>query len=330
MTEPPTFTERESHEAGFAAIFEREIAPKLAAVDERRLALRQRRKQRIIVTVAAAAAAAVIAVAVNLLLIAKPGFGIAFGIWIVMMVGGGGYWWVSLLEKRYREILREVIIGPTCRFLGNLEYSRKPGDRFDHLKFTKLGLIGGHGSKKRVEDLFVGRHRGTDFKMVEISITSSNKHGRSTIFNGLLFEIAAPFEFSCRVIIGRDSGPIGNALGGFFKRTFAKQERVKFDHAVFEQRYEVYSDSPEEAYRLVTPGFCKTMVDLAEAYEEDSLSAAFVDNAFLLALPIAGNLFELGSIKRPAHECEQDIHDFMQSITIAHDVIDYLHGDRPA
>ena len=57
MAEQPTFTERKSHEAGFAEIFDREIAPKLGEVEKRRLGLREQRKQRVIITAAAAAAA---------------------------------------------------------------------------------------------------------------------------------------------------------------------------------------------------------------------------------------------------------------------------------
>lgn len=325
MTKQPTFTEREPHEAGFAEIFDREIAPRLGEVEEQRLGLRKQRMKRIMITAAAVAAMVVMGIILSFAL-----GGNLSGLLLALPVAGLGYWWTTFPVKRYRESLREVIIGPTVGFFENLEYSRDPGDRFDYKRFTKLGLAGGFGASVSVEDLFVGRHRGTEFKMIEAVFERRRKEYTETLFNGLLFEIAAPIEFSGRVIIGRDTGDVGNALKGFFKRTFGKQERVTFDDAAFEERYAVYSDSPDEAYRLVTPGFCKTMVDLADAYEEDSLSAAFVDNVFLLALPIPGDLFELGSIKRPATECEKDIHEFMQSITIAHRVIDYLHGDRPA
>ena len=82
-------------------------------------------------------------------------------------------------------------------------------------------------------------------------------------------------------------------------------------------------------YRLLSPGFCETMLTLADAYYAKSLGAAFVDGMFLLAVPVEGDLFEPGSIKRSVYDCEQDIHDFLEQVTIAHRVIDHLRGDRP-
>ena len=63
------------------------------------------------------------------------------------------------------------------------------------------------------------------------------------------------------------------------------------------------------------------------AYDGKSLCAGFVDGVFLLAVPVDGNLFEPGSITRSVYECEDDIHMFLEEITIAHRVIDILHGN---
>ncbi len=71
------------------------------------------------------------------------------------------------------------------------------------------------------------------------------------------------------------------------------------------------------------------MLALADAYDATSLGAAFVDGVFLLAVPVAGDLFEPGSIKRSVYDCEADIHEFLKQVTIAHRVIDHLHGNRP-
>ena len=71
------------------------------------------------------------------------------------------------------------------------------------------------------------------------------------------------------------------------------------------------------------------MVDLAKSYEKKALNAAFVDGVFLLAVPIPGNLFEPGSLSRSVYDCEEDIHTFLNQITIAHRVIDRLHDGVP-
>jgi hypothetical protein len=69
------------------------------------------------------------------------------------------------------------------------------------------------------------------------------------------------------------------------------------------------------------------MLALAEAHDDKSLGAGFVDGVFLLAVPVDGDLFEPGSVTRSVYECEDDIHKFLKEITIAHRVIDILHGN---
>ena len=158
---------------------------------------------------------------------------------------------------------------------------------------------------------------------------SSGKSGR-TVFDGLLFEIGVPLAFSGRVLIGRDVGNFANAINTFFKEKFGKKEqRVQFDDEVFEKRYEVYASDVDEARRLITPAFRHTMVSLAEAHDEKSLGAAFVDEVFLLAVPIKGDLFEPGSVTRSVYDCEDDIHEFLGHLILARRIIDHLHDDRP-
>ncbi len=62
---------------------------------------------------------------------------------------------------------------------------------------------------------------------------------------------------------------------------------------------------------------------------DESQHAAFVDGVFLLAVPVPGDFFEPGSVRRSVYDCEEDIHKFLNQITIAHRVIDRLHGEVP-
>jgi hypothetical protein len=71
------------------------------------------------------------------------------------------------------------------------------------------------------------------------------------------------------------------------------------------------------------------MLALAESYADKTLGAAFVDGVFLLAVPVKGDLFEPGSVSRSVYDCEDDIHAFLADVTIAHRVIDILHGGGP-
>ena len=87
--------------------------------------------------------------------------------------------------------------------------------------------------------------------MIDAHVQVRRKRSTDTVFDGLLFEIDVPANFSGRLIMGRDGGAVGNALKGFFKDKFGKEKRVQFDHAAFEERYEVYARDPDEAYRLM-------------------------------------------------------------------------------
>ena len=327
-----TFTEREPYERGFAEIFDRMIAPKFDDLEIERLELYRERRRRLIITIVGTTLVAVLLTIVVATLPSGSLKKIAdFVVFIVvlptLLAGYGGYHWIKKIQAGHRESLRGVIVEAVCEFFGDLEYVREPGDRFDHKRFISLGVIG-RGSWARCEDLFIGRHRDTDFKMIDAHVQVRSNRSTHTVFDGLLFEIGVPANFSGRVIMGRDGGAVGNALKGFFKDKFGKEKRITFQHAAFEERYAVYASDPDEAYRLVTPGLCDTMVALADAHDEKSLGAAFVDGAFLLAVPVSGDLFEPGSIKLSVHDCEDDIHTFLEQLTTAHRVIGYLHGDH--
>ena len=335
MADIPQFTEREPYEKGFAEVFARHIAPKLADLENERLGIFRKRQKRKVVTIAVVAVVAVLGVVAVLAMIgghlpAKNARGVAvFFFFAAAIAGAIGYRSMSKMAAAHVESLRGIVAAAVCGFFGDLEYVREPGERFDNKRFSSLGIVPS-GSWGRFEDLFVGRHHDIEFKMVEGQVVRRSKDSTYTVFDGLLFEIDVPLEFDGRIIIGRDKGRMGNALKGFFKDKFGKEKRIQFRDAAFEAHYAVYASDADEAMKLVSPGFCKNMLALADAYSETSLGAAFVDGAFLLAVPVPGNLFEPGSIEQTVYDCEDDIHEFLKEITIAHRVIDYLRGERPA
>jgi hypothetical protein len=240
--------------------------------------------------------------------------------------------WISRPAARHREELKDLVIGPICRFLGDVEYSRAAKGGFDTGRFEAAGVVGDH-NRSSLEDLFVGHHRGTGFRMVEARLRR-RRHGRrrarsTTVFKGLLFDIEVPRAFSCRVLLGSDKGGLINRMEGFFRDTFGGMERTAFEHPAFEARYEVYSDDPAAARALLTPALLDSLVALCEAAGEDVLRAAFADGRFLLALPSRRNLFEIGKLHRSLEHLEDDVETLLEQVTIPHRVIDYLHGERP-
>jgi hypothetical protein len=251
---------------------------------------------------------------------------------ILVVAAVAAIFWISRPAARHREELKDLVIAPVCRFLGDLEYSRAAKGGFDTGRFEEAGVVG-HHNRTKLEDLFTGHHRGTGFRVVEARLRRRRRRrrssGSSTVFKGLLFEIEVPTPFSCRILLTSDKGGLVNRMEGFFRDKFGDTAPVAFDHAGFEARYEVYSDDAAAARALMTPALLDSLVALCEAAEEKALRAAFADGRFLLALPNRKDLFEIGKLHRSLEHLEEDVRGLLAQVTLPHRVIDYLHGERP-
>jgi hypothetical protein len=94
---------------------------------------------------------------------------------------------------------------------------------------------------------------------------SSGKRGRTkttyhTVFNGLLLRVDAAEPFSDQVLVLRDRGMIGNAVGGWLR----SDEPVHLESARFNTTYTVYANDQVEARRLLTPTAMERCLELAE------------------------------------------------------------------
>ncbi|MDA0704007.1 MAG: DUF3137 domain-containing protein [Proteobacteria bacterium] len=332
MAKNGSITEKSPHEDGFAAVFAAEIAPRLETVEVER-----KRRQRAIRTraliVGGIAIALVVAAILGLSLQAVEAIAALAAVVLAAAVALG-WRWVFGPRKAHRDALREVLVGPVCRFLGGLRYARDPEGAVDSRRFAAHGLVADH-EESHTEDLFEGRHRGTSFRMVEARLRArhSARAGRRqhNVFQGLLFEVQVPVPFGGRTLISADRGLVADAIGGLFEAGDADRiQKVGFDDPAFESRYQTYSDDPAEARRLMSPAFRANLVALAEAHEEPPLGAAFAEGIFRLALPTKRDLFEPGSIWRPALRSESDARRLLAEVAIPIRVIDYLHGVRPS
>ena len=239
-----------------------------------------------------------------------------------------GYFVISRPVTRQRAEVKDLVIGPVCAFLGDVHYECKPSRHEpDPDRFEDLGVVPSH-SRARLEDRFIGRYRDTGFQMVEARLASGGKN-KHTVFKGLLFDIEVPKPFAGRILMIGDKGALVNKVSAFFKEKFGGLERLEFGGA-FEARYEVYTDRPEAARSLLSPGFQDTMVALAEAADRRALNAAMAEGRFLLALPHRKDLFEIGKLHRSLEHLREDVDTLVFQMTIPHRIIDFLHGDRPS
>jgi hypothetical protein len=317
----PGFTERQPYERGFAKVFAERIAPRLAELEVERRSRRRDYLWRL--------AVAVLGVPLLVGLVGVAGGAEFFGItaFVLILSVIAAVWFVTQPHRGFRDAMRGAVLPPVCEFLGGLQHARGKRASIGLRRFSESGVVG-HFTTSRLDDVFSGTYRNIGFVMGEANLRRRSGKNNRRVFRGLLFAIEVPKAFPGRVLIGRDYGGFGNAVAGWFKQ-FGGLERVELPHPRFEALYAVYSDNPEAARRWLTPDFLENWVAVAQAYQGSAIRAAFVGGEFLAALPTNRNLFESGSLSVPATRIEEDLHQVMWEITIAHRLIDFLHGDRP-
>lgn len=308
-----------SPDARFGRLFHREIAPHLPALEAERVQGRAR-----FITTAIAFACG-IPMVVWVLWPLKPVFAGFAGV----VTLAGGLHMLGREQRRFRRRLRDLVMPAICQALGDLRHSAgsAPGIPFDDLE--SLGLLPRH-NRRRIDDVFEGRHRDTDFVMAEARLRyrSSGRRSRTrTVFRGLIFAIEVPRDVPARILIAREAGAIGNRLKGWIKG-FSGLERVALPHPAFEGCFEVYSDDPAVARDIIGPAFCDAMVALAEAHEGQIIQAAFRYGWFYLTIPNRRDQFRLGSLFRPLDDLEAEAEQALEEVRIVHRVIDTLHGVR--
>ena len=328
------FIERTDLEAGFAPVFQQDVRPKLLALEEERIErLGTARKW---VALALGGAAAVIAAIVGI-------FGIeGFGLFACIAVGMLGVFGALGLRKAqssgWGSSLAEAVMPAICNHIGDLKYT-KSGGYFPLDQVRDLRLVGSY-SNSTTSDLVEGSHRGTKFEVTQAHLTSKSRDSKgntqtTTVFAGLLFHIEVPMSVSAPILITRDRGAMGNKLGEMF--SFGDKGRampkVKFDHDVFEAAFEVYSDDPDAAYRIMPPAFLDNLVAIGESEGgrkgTKAMVAGFKEDSFYLALSRSGGFMDMGKLTRPVTEMEEDLHGVFADIGIVHRIIDRLHGVTP-
>jgi hypothetical protein len=302
-------------------IFASEIAPGLPALE----AARADRLRKAYVRAAGSAFVIVLA-AIIVWLIGQPAVA---GVLLVAGAAAGAFWVLSP-ARHHREAVRALFIPPLLRYLGNIEHHRKPNDGFDLSRIRRSGITGGF-DRAKLEDLFVGSYRDTDFRMVEARLRKrrgGRRNRQPTVFSGLLCEVSVPVAFEGVVLLVGDKGTLGNRIVDEVRKRFQGIEAAPAGHAAFEARYQVYSDRPDEAGRLLQPGLVETLLALADELDRQALNCAFLEGRFVIALPQRRDLFEIGRLHRSLEHGEDDLRRLALEFTIPHRLIDNLHGER--
>ena len=300
-------------------LFERSVAPSLGDLERRRLGLRGR----YLIIVAGMLGGIVL----PLLLLQDLHYALLAAV-VALAIG---YVLLQITQRSYSNEVRRTVMPAVCAAIGDIAHGAgsAPDLNFDFLR--EIGLVPGH-NRRRIDDVFRGRHRQTGFTMAEVRLRRerhSGKHSSHTVFRGLIFAIDVPRSIPGRILIARDGGLIGNSIKGWFKG-FGGMQRAALPHDAFEARFELYADQPALAREIVTPALCDSLVALAEAHDGAPFQAAFVDHRFFLAMPRRGDQFRVGSLFRSTATLRGDLAPLVQDVQIVHRLIDYLHGDRPS
>jgi hypothetical protein len=324
MTETETAPRR-----SFAEFFAAEIAPGLPALEAQRRDRRRNAYTRLF--------GAAFAVVVAALIVAMAWHALAGG--ALLVVGAiVGLFWGRLPARRHHAAVREHVIPPLLRFLGSAEYHRQPGDRFDLERVRRSGIAGAF-TRARLEDLFLGTYRDTEFRLVEARLYRKRGSGgreRRTVFAGLLCDVNVPAPFAGTVLLVGDRGTRGDWIAGVMQRNFPAALPVALDHPAFAERYRVYADDAAEAARLLQPGLRETLLALADelgdarekARQGGGLNCAFLEGRFLMAIPQRRDLFEIGRLHRSLEHAEDDLRRLAAEFTVPQRLIDNLHGER--
>ncbi|WP_127522147.1 DUF3137 domain-containing protein [Mesorhizobium sp. Z1-4] len=303
---------------GFAAFFDREIAPALAEVE------RQRSRRMLLVyelgglglfagagvfVATATDMHAILGISRNLLQISC--FAVMFG---------------SLLAAffAYRALYRRfkgVLAGKVAAYRG-LEY-RTGGFEFPLERFEPL--LPYHRSH-RLEDRLAGAHKGVDIELCEGRFKRPGAKDKKdkTVFNGLLLSYSFPKPFSAQTVVLPDHGAVGNLL----ERMRQEGDPVQLEGLAFEDRFEVYSTGKLEAFRLLTPAFMEKIEALAAHFgTKRGLALAFLENRLLITVRRnrTNDQFESGHLFRPVADWPERARKVDAQIAAMLDVVDVLN-----
>ena len=148
------------------------------------------------------------------------------------------------------------------------------------------------------------------------------------VFTGLLVEVSVPVSFDGVVLLVGDKGALGNWIVDWLRGSFEGIQPVSLEHGRFEERFQVYSDRPDEAARLLQPGLLDSLIAIADELGERAVNGAFIEGRFLIALPQRRNLFEIGGLHRSLEYAEDDLRRLAVEFTLPLRLIDTLHGER--
>ena len=311
------FTESAAHEEGFGKVFHDRIVPILKAHEK----TRQDYRKKAIAGMGFAGGGGAVGVGGGIQM--ESEFGLVAG-----GAGAVGVWGVkAYFEGQWKRGLGGEVLPILCDFLGEMRY----GDQRIRLgEFERLGLVPGF-NRSSMEDPVAGSYDGLDWAMTEAILKNRSRDSKgrtrtTTVFRGLLFQIAI-FGPAPRIFFGKDRGGALNWLSETFSSSRRGMEKLEVGDAEFQEVYEVYTDNPVAAGRFIDANLTNGLMEIARSEGSKRYIACAMEGSTLyLALPRKGDFLGLGSLFRPLHTVEEDLHEALRDLDLPRRVIDRLRG----
>jgi len=257
----------------------------------------------------------------------------AFGFVAILVTASGLHHYAGVYRSRVRDAVTPIV----CEAIGGMKPdSGAPYEVLGRLRSLPIVAAFAHHT---LDDVFTGRHDGTDFILAEIRLfnrstrTTGSGHNRttttreSTVFKGLLFLVETPEPVPARILVRGPRIPWvadwrlpASTLG---KLGFA---RVAVPDAAFSRHLSLWAEDAGIALGVIGPGLAATLARLAATAGWRRIDAGFSGTRFILLLPKGGNSFAVGGLFRPLSRLREEAHGLLEEVMVVHRLIDMLKG----
>lgn len=199
-----------------------------------------------------------------------------------------GCWRVNKLRSEMQGLYKDAFVRePLANNFDNVFYDPKGGFDEKTIEGFQLCMM---GNRYWSEDYIHASYQGVDFEVAEVNVRqvreSENNTSSETYFEGRMMAFNFPNKLVSSVSVFSNKFKY-RALS----RREAKETKVELESIEFNNLFDVFSQSQQDAFYLITPHFMERLQILAGKYE--SIAMSVVGNRVILAFNEPGkNVFD--------------------------------------
>lgn len=309
----PDFEEREPHEQGFAAYFDRRIKPVLSRLEDVRVAARRAWWIRTGIVVALVPVG-------GLILYLLWGwrfwyFVIGLAVWLLAMAVL--FWLIRRAARSYPRARKRELIPEMLAFFDEFEYEPRGG-------ISKRILADSHlfedWDKYDSEDLISGKYRGREFDFAEASLTREGRKAMRKLFRGFILALELPEPVDGVIIGVRDKEDVFKDFEQVVQRHRGLTLVPVADQA-FEDDFEVYATRNDEAPALIDDRLMHALAAIRRLHDAHAIEFGFNERIFLLKIATDRDLFESAPLRRTALSTD-DTRRLLAEIALVLEIVD--------